>query len=114
MKQVQSGKAFEFGMITQIECSIACEIEKNPSWYDAQNYYNNCTLDEQHRILKASEKIIVFLLTHEKKLSNEKYKVYLQSDMEGQKGDVRDIILHLDFLLKTDTQRSNILDYLKA
>ena len=38
--------------------------------------------------------IVVFLLAHDQRLMNgKKYKAYLQSDIQGKYGDMRDIIM---------------------
>ena len=58
--------------------------------------------DEQSKILKASEKIIVFLLAHDKKLMNGKHRAWLQSDMKGQKGDVETSYYAMKNLMRLD------------
>lgn len=94
MSQVKSGKAFEYGMIKQMERFIGCKIEQNSSLKIAEHYYKSCAYKEQSKILKASDEIVVFLLAHDKRLMNGEYKACLQSDMKGKNGDVRDIIIH--------------------
>ncbi len=100
MSQVKSGKAFEYGMIWQLENIIKCNIEENKSLNVARSCYLDCTEEEQNNILKASDEILMFLLAHDSRLSGGRYKALLQSDMKGKYGDVRDVIIY-------DTQRGH-------
>ena len=93
MKQVQSGKALEYGMIVQIEKIINCEIIHNNSLDAARVYYEDSESVERDKISKAAKEAIKFLLSHDSRLRGGDYKAYLQPDEAGKTGDVRDVII---------------------
>lgn len=93
MSQVQSGKGFEYGIAYQLKEIAQAELIENSSLKVALSYYQQCDGKEQRKIMRAAEEIVAFLAKHESRIKQHKCEVKIQSDQEGGKGDVRDIII---------------------
>ena len=93
MSNVQSGRAFEYGMALEIAQWIQAELSMDRSMQVAYDYFNACDSIEQSKITNASKQIASFLAARDTRLAHHKCKIRIQSDMHGAKGDVRDIII---------------------
>ena len=95
MKQVVSGKSFEFGIANEF-CRVLnkCHFVSNKDVKIARDYFQNIPNREREKIQVASSEIVAFLITHDNNISHDcKMRVEMQSDMKGREGDVRDIML---------------------
>jgi hypothetical protein len=93
--QVESGRTFEFGI-----AYIFNDLLKNSNLIQdsalsiARQAFNQSEEHERQKILKASNEIVRFLISHDKSLLfNERYSILLQKDKTGEGGDVRDIVV---------------------
>lgn len=93
MTQVQSGKGFEYGIAYQLREIAEAEIIENKHLQNARYYFEQCSNQEQDKIMRAAKEIIIFLAAHDSRIEQHVCKVELQSDQEGGKGDVRDIVI---------------------
>lgn len=93
MKQVQSGKGFEYGIVYQLQEIAQAEIVADQHLQNAEYYFNQCSDTERGKIMRAASEIVIFLTGHDARIEQHVCKVRLQSDQQGGKGDVRDIII---------------------
>ncbi len=100
--QVARGKAFEFCIIKKLGNLLAINhqhfYEKEDAAYNtAQKYFNELDPDDRTEFGKAAQKAVEFLLNTEPRLfqssPSDQISLRIASDSEGQKGDVRDIII---------------------
>ena len=93
MSKVKSGRAFEYGMALEIANMIQATLVNDKPMKVAFHYFNHCDDVEKGKISRASKQIALFLTRQEERLAQHKCKIRIQSDMEGARGDVRDIIV---------------------
>ena len=93
MSNVQSGRAFEYGMALEIANQIQADLINDQAMEVARGSFQSCNNTEQDKITRASQQIALFLSGHDLRLEQHKCKIRIQSDMAGAKGDVRDIII---------------------
>lgn len=93
--QVQSGHAFEYGIACAFNRIYSNATLKEDKYLErAKNAFCDCTQIEKEKIFRASDEIATFLIAHDKQLQPQSGNlIYLQSDMKGVEGDVRDIII---------------------
>lgn len=100
--QTRNGKGFEYACLTAIEnaCNVAgVQIIKreSPSLSSAENCFNSLTAQEQSKYDIAAQASVPFLMDCEPNLNDATdpgvLSIGLQSDSEGQRGDVRDVLL---------------------
>lgn len=89
--QVESGKAFEYGLALKLESILEAKIVNNTYIQNAKKYFNTC--DEKEKILDAASEAICFLQSVDDRLSVNVCEIRTQSDHAGGSGDVRDIII---------------------
>ena len=92
MSNVKSGRAFEYGMALEIANMIQATLVNDNRMKVAFRYFNKCDDIEKGKISRASQQIALFLSGKDERLVPQKCKIRIQSDMEGARGDVRDII----------------------
>lgn len=100
MTQVKNGNAFEYACISAVQRVVS---EYQEVYIVKDNHFQNCEIDymslttnERELLLLAAEKGIQSLLNYEANLTNrtaEALEVKLNSSSEGQRGDVRDVII---------------------
>ncbi len=93
MSNVQSGRAFEYGIAYQVADIIKAELIKDKSIETAHIYFKQCRPREQEKIMVSAREVALFLSKHDNRMEQDRSTVILQSDMQGVKGDVRDIII---------------------
>lgn len=92
--QVQSGHAFEYGIACAFKRVFNSKLNEDKVITRARNAFQNCNEKEQEKIFKASDEIVAFLIAHDNNLKpHDGYEIYLQSDMSGGEGDVRDVVI---------------------
>lgn len=100
--QISSGKAFEFSILKSLSSLLASNgqyfYENNDAAFEtAKKYYANFPLREREEFEKAAQKAIEFLPHVEPRLfqssKEDRISLRIASDSEGQKGDVRDVII---------------------
>lgn len=89
--QVESGKAFEYGLALKFASILEANIVNNKYLKNAKAYFNTC--EEKEKILYAASEAIHFLQSVDDRLSEYDCEIRTQSDQAGAKGDVRDIII---------------------
>ena len=93
--QSESGKAWEYGLAKSAADIFSVPLDKNSPCKVALISYQNLEESERVRVDRAAREAITFLQSHDEAL-NDVDSVYMQSDMEGRDGDVRDIIARAD------------------
>ena len=100
-KQMTTGKAFEYALLTQFEEKLKdktnVEVIKNSSFKIAKGCFENTNKVEQSDYLLSSSFTVNFLIDIEPRLSNDISKkdilqLEILSDDHGKSGDVRDIL----------------------
>ena len=93
--QVESGRAFEYGIVQAFHRFYSSSIVRNDELMRrAEQAFINCTSSEQKKIFKASNEVSAFLITRDDNLRpRDGYRIWLQSDMKGVGGDVRDVVI---------------------
>ena len=110
MKQVESGKAFEFGITNEFHSILDdCEMLQNENLDIAKNYFNRISEHEKKKIYVAANKIVVFLIAHDDNILHDcRMIIEMQSDIRGKHGDVRDLVLkNLDKNIETGISVKN-------
>ncbi len=95
LSQVESGHAFEYGIAQSFHRLYRSSSLRNDALMQrAEQSFTSCSDTEQEKIFRASDEIAIFLIAHDNNLrSRDGYSIWLQSDMEGVRGDVRDVII---------------------
>ncbi|NQU17479.1 MAG: HaeIII family restriction endonuclease, partial [Candidatus Saganbacteria bacterium] len=100
-KQMTTGKAFEYALLSQFEEKLKdktnIEVIKNSSYDIAKGCFENTTKTEQSDYLLSSSFAVNFLMDIEPRLSNDIGKedilqIEILSDHHGKSGDVRDVL----------------------
>ncbi len=100
-KQMTTGKAFEYALLTQFEEKLKdktnIEVIKNSSFHIAQGCFENTSKTEQSDYLLTASFAVNFLMDIEPKLSNDVgikdiLQLEILSDDHGKSGDVRDVL----------------------
>ncbi|MHB9142761.1 MAG: HaeIII family restriction endonuclease [Paludibacter sp.] len=104
MNQVENGKAFEYSIAKNyfdhlVSLNINVELVENKSLDIAKGFYEKVTKKEQERFDIAAKNTIETLLVIEPGLIAQKgntdiLKIHLATDVQGQLGDVRDVVFH--------------------
>jgi hypothetical protein len=94
LSQNDTGRAFEYGIALSLSQTLPAPFRANRQSQKAKACYEACSLKEQERITDAAEEVSMFLAAVDDRLADTNCYVYLQSDQLGQKGDVRDVIVH--------------------
>lgn len=96
--QVESGHAFEYGIAQAFHRLYATSSLRNDQIMQrAEQSFTGCTDTEQDKIFRAADEIAIFLMAHDNNLRpRDGYSVWLQSDMKGVSGDVRDVVIGHD------------------
>ncbi|MCY4232875.1 MAG: HaeIII family restriction endonuclease [Bacteroidetes bacterium] len=94
VSQTESGKAWEYGLAKAFERQLRGKppIKVNgPLTKSHKSFYRINPL-ERNKIPRAACEAVDFMMAHDERLDNTD-EIFIQSDMEGRHGDVRDIIL---------------------
>jgi hypothetical protein len=94
LSQNDSGRAFEYGIAVSLSRFLNAEIEDSKQVRKAKKCFEDSKEAEQIKIVKASDEIVLFIIAHDKRLTDKNCTIKLQSDQKGQTGDVRDIIVY--------------------
>ncbi|MCY4171491.1 MAG: HaeIII family restriction endonuclease [Bacteroidetes bacterium] len=94
VSQTESGKAWEYGLAKAFERQLRGKppIKVNGPLTKSQKSFYRINPLERNKILRAACEAVDFMMAHDERLDNTD-KIFIQSDMEGRHGDVRDIIL---------------------
>lgn len=92
--QNKTGRAFEYGIAIALSKNLLVSIKDNAPLYNARRCFEFCSNREQERIVKASNEITAFLIAHDTRLIKGTCYIFIQSDQQGEYGDVRDVIIH--------------------
>ena len=93
--QVESGHAFEYGIAHAFHRLYRTSTLRNDQLMQrAEQSFVGCSTTEQEKIVRAADEIAIFLMAHDNNLRpRDGYSIWLQSDMEGVSGDVRDVVI---------------------
>ena len=101
--QTELGKAFEYACAFTIhdKCKNAdysVEIESSQQVNTAKRYFEHLNADERDNYIKGAKAALKIIERLEPMMSNYKgdLVISLQTDSQGQKGDVRDVIITID------------------
>lgn len=94
LSQNEMGRAFEYGIAVSLSNYIPAPIEDSMQIRNARRCFEVCPELEQEHIVKASTEAAAFLIAHDDRLNEDSCYISIQSDQQGQYGDVRDIIIH--------------------
>jgi hypothetical protein len=96
--QVDSGHAFEYGLAQSFHRLYASSTLRDDVFMRrAEQSFTACSEIEQDKIFRAADEIAAFLLAHDNNLRpRDGYTIWLQSDMSGVRGDVRDVLIGHD------------------
>lgn len=92
--QTESGKAFEYQLALELEKHLSIPLIHNPEFAVAKKAFEAHPPKEKHKIQRAADEAVIFLLGFEKKL-HEGISIYLQPDAAGRHGDPRDIVIKM-------------------
>ena len=93
MNQVRSGKGFEYGIAFQLQEIAQAKLVNSVHLETAERYFSKCDKKEQKKIMGSAKEIVIFLTRHETRIKQQSCSVKIQSDQEGARGDVRDVII---------------------
>jgi len=95
ISQTESGKAWEYGLAKAFEFQLSNNppIVVNGPKTKSQKSYDRLIPLERVKVMKAASEAIDFINAHDERLENID-QIFIQGDMAGRRGDVRDIILH--------------------
>ncbi|HEX8179900.1 MAG TPA: HaeIII family restriction endonuclease [Pyrinomonadaceae bacterium] len=94
LSQNDTGRAFEYGLALSLSDCLPAPIQDGLLVQKAKRCFAACSEREQQNIVAAAREVAAFLAARDNCLSDIGCYIYLQSDQLGQKGDVRDIIVH--------------------
>lgn len=94
LSQNDSGRAFEYGIAVSFSRLLPATLQDNVQIRKAKQCFINSELSEQKKIVQASDEVVLFILGHDKRFTDSDCIVSMQSDQEGGKGDVRDVLVH--------------------
>ena len=100
LSQNDSGRALEYGIAMSFSNRLPADVIDNSQKRKAKKCFEKANESEKESILNASEEIVTFLIAHDDRLSDTNCIVEIQSDKQGQLGDVRDIIIKNNLLDK--------------
>ena len=94
LSQNEMGRAFEYGIAVSLSEYLPAPVEDSIQVRNARRCFEQCPEIEQENIVKASTEATAFLVAHDTRLAEDSCYISMQSDQQGQYGDVRDIIVH--------------------
>lgn len=97
INQYDMGRAFEYGLASQLVKLIPSKIIENSSMQISESCFNKMSDKEKQKIIRASVNAVGFLISKDKFFQNEELEIQIQSDQTGKSGDVRDILIKHDF-----------------
>lgn len=92
ISQTASGKALEYGLAFQCANLLGASLAQGKPHDHAKKSYGRLPATERRNIDNAAKEAVMFLQAHDSRLSQSE-RVTIQSDMQGQEGDVRDVVL---------------------
>ncbi len=92
--QNEMGRAFEYGIAVAVSRYLPAPIEDSLAVRNARRCFELCPEIEQRHIVQSSIEVSAFLTAHDTRLAEDSCYITIQSDQQGQYGDVRDIIVH--------------------
>jgi hypothetical protein len=100
--QVENGKAFEFAVASEFSQRLNSEIESSRDFENSRRCYGAVSAEKRENFKSSASKAVAHILNlEESRLSAQsRVRIRLNGDSEGQRGDVRDILVELpDFQL---------------
>ncbi len=94
LSQNDTGRAFEYGIALSLSNCLPASLQDGLLLQKAKRCFEACSQMEQQNIIAAAREVAAFLAAHDNRLSDTGCSISLQSDQLGQKGDVRDVIVH--------------------
>ncbi len=89
-----SGKAWEYGLAVEFRKVLNDTVLRTtPARVKAENYFKRLDSRERERIRKAANEMATFIVNLAAR-TRAVQSIEIQSDAQGQKGDVRDILIH--------------------
>ena len=95
VSQSDSGKSWEYALACQIRGLYKCQLVNNRAQEVARNAYNLLSQSERNMLDTAANEAACFLLQGDNRLITTR-RITIQSDREGQRGDVRDILVQTE------------------
>jgi HaeIII restriction endonuclease len=93
-KQVAHGKAFEYAIASQISLTLKSEIFADSNYDKAKSSFDSIPPEEQKKMLLSAKEAVTFIAQKEGIHNySSLFDIFIQPDLKGIKGDVRDIIV---------------------
>ncbi len=92
--QTESGKALEYALAQELVKYLEIPLQDTPEKEVGEKAYASLEAKEQHKVQRAADEAISFLLGFEKGLQDGT-SILLQPDLQGQHGDPRDIVVKM-------------------
>lgn len=94
VSQNDSGRAFEYGIAVSFSRLLNAPITDGKQVRKAKLCFEQAKEKEQLKIVKAADEICLFIIAHDKRLTQSHCSISIQSDQKGKDGDVRDVIIY--------------------
>lgn len=96
--QVDNGKAFEYAIAMALSVELGVPIIDSPEFRNSKSSYEKVILKLQERFPMAAELAVKHILEKEaRNLASQKPNgIWVASDSNGQKGDVRDVVIRCE------------------
>jgi hypothetical protein len=93
--QVINGKAFEFAVATEFQRCLQTPIRPGPEVETCRRAFGSLTPEFTNDLVHAAEKAVDHILELERKkfLSAVPTEIWIATDVSGQRGDVRDVVV---------------------
>lgn len=94
LSQTDSGKAWEYGLALQCAemFNLHAQLAANSPRNRSEEAYNRLSTRDRRLVDRAANEAAIFLRAHDERLVDAQ-RVVLQSNIQGQHGDVRDILI---------------------
>ena len=93
--QVDNGKAFEYAVAMELSASLSIPVTETPEFLNCRASFERVSLDLKKRFPIAAKLAVSHILSKEaqKIVQLSPQRISVAGDAEGQKGDVRDVIV---------------------
>lgn len=96
LTQNESGDAWKYGLANQFSLLLRKPLDVENGSIKAKIAYESLTQDQRIQIDESAKEAVPFLRAFDDRLANDVVAVSIQADKHAIRGDVRDILLHLE------------------
>lgn len=87
------GKAYEYALAASLSALTNGSLVESPQLNSAHDNFDRAGTAYQYSMLRSSERAVEFLVANDSILRGHALSIALQTDQQGQAGDVRDILV---------------------